>query len=536
MPAAKPQCSEKNKADVEIKNETKMTDEQRNAQKKYAGEKKASMKRRDSHHDYRERRMYMITLEVEGRRPLFGRVVGNAYAEQGSRDEPRIELTELGKAVQSEWMSIHGFYPQIEVMAVQMMPDHMHGILFVTDTLPVHLGQVISGFKAGCRKAQRALIATEEERTAERAAAEPLLTEKARQGKAAERAAGEKAAERRAERAGERAGERAAAEPLLTEKARQEKAEPLLAEKTGQGKAEGKTAGKAAAEPLLTEKTRQEKAEPLLAEKTGQGKAEGKTAGKAAAEPLLAEKTGQGKTAGKAAAEPLLTEKARQEKAEPLLTEKAKEEQEQEGKEPLVSQYATALPLPEEAGANCALFAKGYNDLILRSFDELPVWQNYLRDNPRRLLLKRARPEWLRPFFGLQIGSHTYNGIGNRLLLTACKRKTVLVSRRLTDSMIEEETARYLELAKQGTVLVSAAISPGEKRVMRAVFDAGYPTIVIMQNGFTPMSKPHGRQFDACASGALLMLSPWEHHNEKQKITAVQCRQMNLMALEICEN
>ena len=473
MPAAKPQCSEKNKADVEIKNETKMTDEQRNAQKKYAGEKKASMKRRDCHHDYRERRMYMITLEVERRRPLFGRVVGNAYAEQGSRDEPRIELTELGKAVQSEWMSIHGFYPQIEVMAVQMMPDHMHGILFVTDTLPVHLGQVISGFKAGCRKAQRALIAAEEERTARKAA--------------------------------ERAAERAAAEPLLTEKARQEKAE-------------GKTAGKAAAEPLLTEKTRQGKAEPLLAEKTGQGKTEGKTAGKAAAEPLL-------------------TEKSRQEKAEPLLAEKARQEgKEQEGREPVVSQYATALPLPEEAGANCALFAKGYNDLILRSFDELPVWQNYLRDNPRRLLLKRARPEWLRPFFGLQIGSHTYNGIGNRLLLTASKRKTVLVSRRLTDSMIEEEIARYLELAKQGTVLVSAAISPGEKRVMRAVFDAGYPTIVIMQNGFTSMSKPHGRQFDACASGALLMLSPWEHHNEKQKITAVQCRQMNLMALEICEN
>ena len=491
MPAAKPQCSEKNKADVKIKNETKMTDEQRNAQKKYAGEKKASMKRRDCHHDYRERRMYMITLEVEGRRPLFGRVVGNAYAEPGSRDEPRIELTELGKAVQSEWMSIHGFYPQIEVMAVQMMPDHMHGILFVTDTLPVHLGQVISGFKAGCRKAQRALIAAEEEKAAERAAG--------RAGKAAERAAAEPLLAEKARQEG--AAERAAAEPLLTEKARQERAA-------------GKTAGKAAAEPLL-------------AEKTGQGKAEGKTAGKAAAEPLLTEKAGQGK------AEPLLTEKAGQGKEQ---EGKEQEEKEQEGREPVVSQYATALPLPEEAGANCALFAKGYNDLILRSFDELPVWQNYLRDNPRRLLLKRARPEWLRPFFGLQIGSHTYNGIGNRLLLTACKRKAVLVSRRLTDSMIEEETARYLELAKQGTVLVSAAISPGEKRVMRAVFDAGFPTIVIMQNGFTNLSKPHGRQFDACASGALLMLSPWEHHNEKQKITAVQCRQMNLMALEICEN
>ena len=471
-----------------------MTDDQLNAKKKYAGEKKASMKRRDNHHDYRERRMYMITLEVEGRRPLFGRVVGNAFAERGSCDEPRIELTELGKAVQSEWMGIHGFFPQIEVMAVQMMPDHMHGILFVKEALPVHLGQVISGFKAGCRKAHRALIAAEKEKA----------------GKETEKE--EKAAERKA-----------AAELLLTEKGRGAErgaAETLLAEKE-------RAAGKAAAEPLLTEKTKTllaEKAETLLTEKTKTLLA-GKEAEKAAAEPLLTEKT---KTLLAGKAEPLLAEKA-----EARLAEKGK----QEGKELVGSQYVTAVPLREEAGAYCgALFAKGYNDLILRSNDELPVWLNYLHDNPRRLLLKRARPEWLRPFFGLQIGSHSYSGIGNRLLLTACKRKAVLVSRRLSDSEIEEETARYLEMAKQGTVLVSAAISPGEKRVMRAVFDAGFPTIVIMQNGFTPLSKPQGRQFDACARGALLMLAPWEHQNEKQKITSAQCRQMNLMALEICEN
>ena len=40
-----------------------------------------------------------------------------------------------------------------------MMPDHLHGILFVKAPIPVHLGQVISGFKAGCRKAQRLLEA-----------------------------------------------------------------------------------------------------------------------------------------------------------------------------------------------------------------------------------------------------------------------------------------------------------------------------------------------------------------------------------------
>ena len=112
-----------------------MNEEQIARKKLYAGEKHASMKRRDDHHDYTERRMYMITLEVEGRRPLFGRIVGNPFAERGSNEEPRIELTELGKAVQSEWMGIHGYYPQIEVKAVQMMPDHMHGILFVTAPL-----------------------------------------------------------------------------------------------------------------------------------------------------------------------------------------------------------------------------------------------------------------------------------------------------------------------------------------------------------------------------------------------------------------
>ena len=369
-----------------------MTDEQIAAKKEHAGEKKASMKRRDDHHDYTERRMYMITLEVEGRRPVFGRLVGNAFAPKGSKDEPRIELTALGKTVQSEWMGIHDYYPQIEVMAVQMMPDHMHGILFVREQLPVHLGQVISGFKAGCRKAEKALMA--------------------------------------------------------------------------------------AAEPHPTEKT------------------------------------------------------AKAMEGAPQAT----------GKRALSSQQETALPLQSARGplqaptqAYRPLFAKGYNDLILRSYDELPAWQNYLHDNPRRLLMKRARPEWLRPFFGLQIGQHCFSGIGNRELLKAAKRKAVRVSRRLSDEEIAREVERYMEEARQGAVLVSPAISPGEKRVMRAAFNAGLPTIVIMENGFTPLSKPHGEQFYACGQGTLLMLSPWEHHNEKRLLTAAQCTQMNLMALELCE-
>lgn len=200
------------------------------------------------------------------------------------------------------------------------------------------------------------------------------------------------------------------------------------------------------------------------------------------------------------------------------------------------SPQVKALPSRNGSQPYRPLFAKGYNDLILRSYDELAVWENYLRDNPRRLLMKRARPDWLRPFFGLQIGSQTYSGIGNRQLLAAPKRMAVRVSRRLSDSEIAAETARYLEAARQGAVLVSPAISPGEKHVMRAAFEANLPTIVIMENGFTPLSKPQGEQFDACARGRLLMLAPWEHHNEMKKITSEHCRQMNLLAMEICSH
>ncbi|MBR6997412.1 MAG: hypothetical protein IKI19_01240 [Prevotella sp.] len=366
------------------------------AKKQFAGQKKTSMHRRSDSHDYSERRMYMITMEVEGRRPLFGRIIGNPYAPANSSDAPRIELTELGRAVHDEWMGIHAYYPQIEVRAVQMMPDHMHGILFVKSRLPVHLGQVISGFKAGCRKRQRAL---------EGAAAKPQPTEKK-----GTQSAGEQGARSAGEQGTQSAG------------------------------------------------------------------MEGEAANRAAASPQVA-------------------------------------------------------ALPPQGTAQ--LFAKGYNDLILRSYEELQNWEHYLRDNPRRLLLKRARPDWLRPFFNLKIGATTYSGIGNRNLLRSPRRLPVRVSRRLTKEQIEAVTTQYMEAARHGAVLVSPAISPGEKQVMRTAFDAGFPTIVLMENGFTAMSKPKGEQFDACANGRLLMLSPWEHHNEKRAINAAQCTQLNLMAIEI---
>ena len=39
-----------------------------------------------------------------------------------------------------------------------MMPDHLHFIIYVRKPLPVHLGKVIAGFKAGCNRDYRFLL------------------------------------------------------------------------------------------------------------------------------------------------------------------------------------------------------------------------------------------------------------------------------------------------------------------------------------------------------------------------------------------
>lgn len=201
---------------------------------------------------------------------------------------------------------------------------------------------------------------------------------------------------------------------------------------------------------------------------------------------------------------------------------------------PFYARLLKFAAMPSQPQGRPCLWSHGYNDKILHSYATLEEWKNYLRDNPRRLIAKRVHPDLLRPFFNLMIGAYTCSGIGNRDLLSAPRRLQVRVSRRCTEEQILKDMEYYLREARARAVLVSPAISPGEKRVMRAAFDAGLPTIVIMENGYEPLSRPSGEQFTACMEGRLLMLSPFSHHNERRKVTSLQCQAMNLLATDIC--
>ena len=78
-----------------------------------------SMKRRSPWHNYHGRGTYMLTLVVDGRLPLLGKLEGRVDARPGDGDAPKVMLSELGTAIVTEEIpKINRYYPQVEVWKV----------------------------------------------------------------------------------------------------------------------------------------------------------------------------------------------------------------------------------------------------------------------------------------------------------------------------------------------------------------------------------------------------------------------------------
>ena len=94
----------------------------------------------------------MLTMVIDGRKRLFGRIAGSTKGDEA----PHMVLSELGRrVVEQEIPKIHRYYPMVEVWRVAMMPDPIHLLVRVREALPdgKHLGLVVRGFKTGCSRA-----------------------------------------------------------------------------------------------------------------------------------------------------------------------------------------------------------------------------------------------------------------------------------------------------------------------------------------------------------------------------------------------
>lgn len=338
-----------------------------NTKPSYYNDTKPSMHRRCDGWDYKGRGIYMLTLTVEGRKPILGNLMGN-------ESEAYIEMSDLGKAIAQEVEKIPSHYPQIRVLCKQVMPDHLHFVLFVQEALPVHLTSVITGFKTGCSRAFWLLHP-------------------------AHKIAGTE-------------------HPVYTN-------------------AGGKEVSCAA-------------------------------------------------------------------------------------------DFHEAVNKPKRQG----LWEAGYHDRILFHKDQLDAMIQYIHDNPRRLWLKRANPDLFRIRRQTMVAGIECTTLGNMFLAERPMRTVLQCSRKLTQAEIDAKREDCLAKADNGTVFISAAISEGEKQISRALRRAGYPMIILLNNGFPKPGDPHeryykpgGEYFDVCANGQLLLIEPSQALIDSPEVEAsVYCK------------
>ena len=317
------------------------------------------MKRRMQAYDYRSRRIIMFTVNIQDRLPLLGRLEGRYDAKPDTPQFQRIVPTPLGLCVCDEWQAIPTYEPGIQIVAFQLMPDHVHGILFIKSTLDKHVGDVVGNFKKRCHKHFRRLC------------------------------------------------------------------------------------------------------------------------------PEIAGR------------------------------------------------------MQQQTNPNRGfLWELNYVDSILSGQGHLRRMIDYVHDNPRRLALKQAFPDYFCQRMQVNVCSLQFVAMGNSRLLANAHMIPVHCRRAWDDRQTREYQQQTLTAARQGSVLVSAFISPAEREVMKAALAEGLPLIHLRANGFGDLEKPTGQWFDYCAKGLLLELAPadWPHINGHPKVTRTQCVALNEMAEAICKD
>ena len=80
---------------------------------------------------------YMITLVTEPRALIFG-----------SLREWGVERSTEGRAVYDAWQKIEARFPGVRATDNSIMPDHFHGIVYITFEGAAELGEVVAFFAA----------------------------------------------------------------------------------------------------------------------------------------------------------------------------------------------------------------------------------------------------------------------------------------------------------------------------------------------------------------------------------------------------
>ena len=183
--------------------------------------------------------------------------------------------------------------------------------------------------------------------------------------------------------------------------------------------------------------------------------------------------------------------------------------------------YYSALPLEQQPlwddnydDTICLTDAKGGIDA--RHFSAMI---RYVKDNPRRAVIRRAKPEFMRRCLHVVIGGRDYAAFGNLFLLRWARKVQVFCHRKAPDGRTpyertdayRRECMEWKRMVMQGaTAIVTPGISMGERIIKDRCIESGYPLIHLQKEAIGRYWKPELKRFEACARGALLILAPWK--------------------------
>lgn len=106
--------------------------------------------KRDPLTDY-YRGYFFVTLNTRNESPILSHIAGHIGGT--GADAPHCEYTELGRKVKEVVDSIHSFHPTVTVIDAEVMPEHLHILLYLSPGNTKHLGRIMSGFMSGCTHA-----------------------------------------------------------------------------------------------------------------------------------------------------------------------------------------------------------------------------------------------------------------------------------------------------------------------------------------------------------------------------------------------
>lgn len=123
------------------------------------------------HYDYSQPGAYFITLCVEKRRPILGKIDSS----------PQFVLSSIGKIVSDVWYSLPQRFPCLDAISQSIfvvVPDHIHGILQITaggaSPSPT-LHQILGSFKSITTIETNRLLGTPGQKLWQRSAYEHIL-------------------------------------------------------------------------------------------------------------------------------------------------------------------------------------------------------------------------------------------------------------------------------------------------------------------------------------------------------------------------